>query len=173
MKGKLQNILIVILVFFNFILLFRHIKLLNEIKSLNINEDSSIVGRKLPERVLNFIGNDSSKYFLVLILKDEDCSACLNYIVPLLKTSGDSLGVKVFGLYAGTDTLKMHRAIWLYKFDFKVFQEPEIVKFLSLKKTPCVLFVTNGGSIVYAYYPNYLNLNKDRNFFLKISSLLK
>ncbi|CUS92517.1 hypothetical protein [Candidatus Kryptobacter tengchongensis] len=117
--------------------------------------------------------NEKAKYFLILVFRAGDCPACLDFIVPLLTYWGDSLNVNIFGLYADNDTIRMKRITWLYKIKFRVFSDPDIVNTLSLKRTPCVLFVTGRGAVVYSYFPDYLKPDRGKKFFLKVSAILR
>jgi hypothetical protein len=176
-RVKLTSLVIFALAFFNFILLMNNYKLLRKFSSLNysdldiILEENSLSGRKLNNAFVRLVEKqgDSSKYFLVLVFRKRDCDICLNYIISSLQKIKD---VKVFGVYADSDTISMKKMVKIFQIKFPVIQDVGIVDVLSLKRTPFVLFINPKGVIIYAYYPNYLKPESWDKFLSKIKLLM-
>jgi len=145
-------------------------------------DEPALEGRRLPQGVVKSLAQwvpprDTARYCLLLIVREHDCSACLDQIVPLLKQQRDSLGLPAFGFYA-SDTSSgniylMLRMQHLHPFNVPLFPWPGLADSLSLKKTPCFLLTTRAGVIVYGHYPDYLAPSRTKAFFRKVSNLLR
>ncbi|MGC8898751.1 MAG: hypothetical protein ACP5ON_11045 [Bacteroidota bacterium] len=149
--------------------------------TLNLDEPA-LEGKSLPQDVVKdimrwFARWDTARYCLLLIVREHDCSACLDEAVPLLKQQADSLGLRAFEFYA-SDTSSgniylMLRMLHLHPFKFPVFPRPGLADSLSLKRTPCFLLATKTGGIIYAHYPDYLMPSRTKAFFQKVANLLR